>query len=119
MWRTAFLTAILACCQSVLAQTPTGPPKAALQHPPEAIHQNVVTFDLQRVELQWVDKHWQIVAGDMLLKDFGAREAEARQALQTIQELRLNQLGTVGAPRPIMEYWLSDGQPPHGNIAGL
>jgi hypothetical protein len=52
------------------------------------------------------------MAGGVLLKDFGWQEAEAREALRLIRELRLNQLGSVGTPRPVLEYWLSDGRAP-------
>ncbi len=41
------------------------------------------------------------------------------QALRLIQELHLNQFGTVGTPSPIMEYWLSSGQVPAGFTPGL
>jgi hypothetical protein len=81
--------------------------------------ENLITFDDRLVELQWEEGHWQLWASGMLLKDFGRHEREGREALRLIHELRLNQFGTVGAPRPIMEYWLSDGQAPQGMTPGL
>jgi hypothetical protein len=53
-----------------------------------------------------------------VLKDF-RRESEARQALRLIQQLGLNQHGTVGTPAPVLEYWLHDGQAPHQMGHGL
>jgi hypothetical protein len=78
-----------------------------------------VSFDPQRVELQWKDRRWQLVANGVVLKDFGHYESEGRQALRLVRELRLNSLGTVGAPRPILEYWLVNGEAPRGQPAGL
>jgi hypothetical protein len=71
------------------------------------------------VRLGWVGRHWQLLAGEQVLKDFGLREADARQALRLIQELHLNQYGSVGGPNPVMEYWLADGHAPRGPAAGL
>jgi hypothetical protein len=76
---------------------------------PEAL----TTFDPDSLELSWKDGHWSLMAAGVVLKDFGRREEEqARQAWHLIRELRLNQRGTVGAPRPVLEYWLADGRPP-------
>jgi hypothetical protein len=55
----------------------------------------------------------------VVLKDFGYRQEEARQALRVIRDLHLNQYGTVGSPAPVMEYWLSDGGAPQGLGGGL
>jgi hypothetical protein len=74
--------------------------------------ENLVTFDYRRAELRWSDQRWELMADGVLLKDFGRREADAREALRVIQNLGLTQRGTVGTPRPIMEYWLADGMPP-------
>jgi hypothetical protein len=60
-----------------------------------------------------------MTAGGVALKDFGPREAEARQALRLIRDLHLTQYGTVGGPEPVMEYWLSDGHAPQGLAGGL
>jgi hypothetical protein len=70
-------------------------------------------------DLRWHDGRWQLWAGPQLLKDFGRRETEGRLALRLIRELHLTQHGTVGSPRPIMEYWLSDGHVPTDPTPGL
>jgi hypothetical protein len=69
--------------------------------------------------LRWDHSRWLLLAGEQLLKDFGPRQNEARQALRLLQELNLNQYGTVGSPSPIMEYWLTDGQAPARFTPGL
>jgi hypothetical protein len=74
--------------------------------------ENLATFDYRLADVQWQGDHWQLVAAGTVLKDFGRREAEANEALRIVRELRLTQHGTVGTPRPVMEYWLADGQAP-------
>ncbi len=81
--------------------------------------ENLITFDHRLAELQWVDNRWQLQVGGVHLTDFGRREAEAREALRLVRELRLTQRGTVGTPQPIMEYWLANGQAPQGSVPGL
>jgi hypothetical protein len=76
--------------------------------PPE----NLTTFDPSQAELRWEDGKWDLVAGEVRLREFGNRTAEAREALRLIRGLHLTQHGTVGTPQPVMEYWLSDGHAP-------
>ena len=94
-----------------LSRTPVQPPG------PES----TITFDTDQVELQWSQREnrWQLFAGAVFLKDFGRSDTEGREVLRLIRELRLNSLGTVGVPRPIMEYWLVNGEPPRGPVNGL
>lgn len=80
--------------------------------------ENLQSFDPMTLNLVWADNCWRLVAGAVVLKDFGRKEAEGRQALRLIRELRLNQHGAVGWPNPVMEYWLVDGRPPRGHVAG-
>jgi hypothetical protein len=83
------------------------------------IEENLLTFDDRLAELQWNQGRWELWASGLLLKDFGRHEHEARQALRIVRDLRLTQLGTVGTPRPMMEYWLSEGRAPRGVAPGL
>jgi hypothetical protein len=71
------------------------------------------------IDLQWKDDRWQLVDGNETVKDFGAREQEGKTALYLIRELGLTQRGTIGAPQPVMEYWLADGHAPVGPVRGL
>jgi hypothetical protein len=84
-----------------------------------ALGQSVSTFDYRLAEVRWNDHRWELWAGEVFLKDFGRREADARQALRLIQNFRLTQHGTIGTPRPVMEYWLADGKAPVAFGAGL
>jgi hypothetical protein len=143
MWRGFVLTLALAwSAGTASAQTRPGtlvapapaagvakpaPPAAASQSPTAPDPGNVaapqpdslLTFDYRLADVQWTDGRWQLTAGQVVLKDFGRHETEAREALRLVRELRLTQLGTLGSPRPIAEYWLADGQAPRGLVSGL
>jgi hypothetical protein len=141
MRRTSLLlVALLAGSRTVSAQilatqstTVRGPAQTALHpaaaanptpglpdHPAAAaVPENLTSFDVSRVELVWRDWTWRLVADGAVIKEFGRRESEARQALRLVQGLRLTQHGTVGSPMPVMEYWLSDGHAPLGIASGV
>ncbi len=96
------------------------PPLIPLPAPAETPPvENLQSFDGRDARLVWNDRRWQIVVGERVLKDFGRRENDARGALRLIQDLELTQRGTVGAPAPVMEYWLSHGHGPTGITPGL
>jgi hypothetical protein len=80
--------------------------------------EHLVPFDYRTAEVRWIDNRWQLLSGGVWLKDFGKREADAREALRLIRDLRLSQRGTVGSPRPVMEYWLAEGLAPRGAAPG-
>ncbi len=112
---------VLASAGAIRGQGPPGAPGALPADLPAAPlpAAQLVTFDPRIVELRWVDQRWQLTAGGVLLKDFGKREGEGRDAVRVIRELGLNQYGTVGSPQPVMEYWLANGQAPQGTPQGL
>src|SRR5262245_23990729 len=86
---------------------------------PKPFAENLHAFDPRNVQLRWNNRRWQLTHGVEVLKDFGSGEQEARQALRLVHDLRLNQHGIVGAPRPVMEYWLVAGKPPRGSAPGV
>jgi len=88
------------------------------QETPLEVEEKLTSFDGSRAELIWQDRTWKLVANGVVIKDFGRRESDARQAQRLVHELRLNQHGTVGTT-PVMEYWLSDGHAPMGIASGL
>jgi hypothetical protein len=97
----------------------TPAPRTAAPDPTSQPVGKLLSFDPEQTEVQWQNDRWELVAGGTLLKDFGRREADAREALRVVRALHLNQTGQVGSPRPILEYWLSDGRAPQGSVAGL
>jgi hypothetical protein len=91
------------------------PPGGDESSPPRLLPGSVeglTDFDYRRAEISWEDGRFILRAGNVRLKDFGHREAEAREALRIVRDLRLTQHGTIGTYRPVMEYWLSDGRAP-------
>jgi hypothetical protein len=97
------------------AFTPLATAPASTDTPPE----HLTAFENGRARVDWSSDGWRLTAGAVTLKDFGRRESDARQALRLIRELRLNQHGAIGGQAPSLEYWLADGQPPHGPATGL
>jgi hypothetical protein len=75
-------------------------------------------FDAQRLEVGWTADGWTLRVGDQVLKDFGRRQVEAYEALRLIRDLNLTERGVLGTPTPVLEYWLSNGAAPSGNIRG-
>lgn len=95
-----------------------------LQSPAETTQPNLpaeqlTKFDYHEAELRWQNGAWQLWAGPVWLKDFGKREAEAREAQRLIRDLQLTERGTIGSPHPIMEYWLCNGAAPQSHPQGL
>jgi hypothetical protein len=90
-----------------------------LEPPPVVLDEELTHFDDRMAELQWNGGRWQLWSGGQLLKDFGRRESDGRLALSVVREMHLTQHGTVGSPRAIMEYWLSDGRVPTESVPGL
>ena len=81
--------------------------------------ENLTAFDPLAVEIKWDGSRVTLQAGGKVLKDFGTGAEEARQAWHLIREMGLNQHATIGGPRPVLEYWLKDGQPPHTLPGGV
>jgi hypothetical protein len=90
------------------------PPPAPTLAPAEKMEvpETLSSFDPHTVNVTWQDRNWQLTAGEAVLKDFGRRQQDAREALRLIRELGLSERGTVGGQRPVIEYWLTRGQPP-------
>jgi hypothetical protein len=98
---------------------PTPAPAQHQDSPPVVLDEELTQFDDRMAELQWNGGRWQLWSGAHLLKDFGRHESDARLALNVVREMHLTQHGTVGSPRAIMEYWLSDGRAPTESVQGL
>jgi hypothetical protein len=109
---------------SALPQLPSVsmPPPMSLTRmdPAMAVEENVKPFDPQRLEVRYdAANGWELMVDGAVLKTFGTHDSDAKTALRLLRELGVNQHGTVGAPVPVMEYWLRDGRAPHGATAGL
>jgi len=103
-----------------MTSTRNSQPAATL--PPDAIRgarplgldrgENLIHFDPSSVDVRFEDRHYKLVAGRSLLKDFGASQRDAYEAKRLISDLRISEYGAIGTPEPVMEYWLTNGQPP-------
>ncbi len=88
---------------------PLNPPPAQLPHAPPVAPASE-RFENTSLRLTSESGKWQLWAGNLLLKDFGAAEREASEALQVFRDLRVNSHGSVGG---VFDYWLADGQAPY------
>src|SRR5438445_9278541 len=112
-----------ACACWALAQPPasaTRPPAQdrSQSQNAEAPVENLTSFDCRQADIQWLDGRWQLRAGSVFLKDFGRQEATAREAVRIVRTLQLSELGSIGTPQPVLEYWLSGGKAPANSLAG-
>jgi hypothetical protein len=64
------------------------------------------------VSLKRVAGAWQLWAGQRMLRDFGDRENDARDAVRVYRDLRPTEWVTIGSPKPVVEYGLVNGRPP-------
>ncbi len=103
---------LLAALSPAAAQTPAPGPVTS------APGEDLTRFEYHQVQLRPLGGRWHLVENGRTLKEF-ARESEARQALKLIHDLRLTHHGLIGTPEPVIEYWLSEGQPPRGLVRGL
>ncbi|MBA4189229.1 MAG: hypothetical protein C0467_14630 [Planctomycetaceae bacterium] len=87
-------------------------PIAQPQEVPLPQPENKFSLNARDVTLKRVSGGWQIWGGFKLLRDFGDRENDARNALRVYKDLRPTEWVTIGSPKPIVEYGLIDGRPP-------
>jgi hypothetical protein len=76
-----------------------------------SLTEELKAFDPGSVTAKRVENRWQVWSNKGLLKDLGPDRAAALEAARTIQDLRVNQVGTVPGSSPAFEYWLVDGKP--------
>jgi hypothetical protein len=62
------------------------------------------------ISVRRLNGSWQLWVGQRLLRDFGDKEMDARDAFRVYQDLRPNEWATIGNGRPIVEYGLFNGQ---------
>lgn len=84
---------------------------------PLPLKEDCLSFNYQRATVRRVGHRWAIVAGNMVLLDFG-NKVEANQVLRIIKHYRMNSQCFVGRPDPSMTYYLVDGRTPSGYLRG-
>jgi hypothetical protein len=80
--------------------------------------ENKLAINPADVTLKRVVGGWQLWAGHKVLRDFGDREADARDALRVYRDLRPTEWVTIGGPKPVVEYGLVNGRAP-GAVAAV
>jgi hypothetical protein len=113
----ALMTALCLLAPSLFAQELQEPRKLPARMETSQTPK-LLSFDYRALVLDWEEGHWKLRSGNTLIKDFERNEAVARTAMRVIRDLQLNQYGTIGTPRPVIEYWLSDGHAPRGYTNG-
>lgn len=84
----------------------------------EGAKPDCVAFSPRTAALRQVGDSWRIVDGDHGLFDFGARQDDARQALNVITRYGMDQSCFVGRPQPALRYLLAGGRAPAGALRG-
>lgn len=104
-----------------LPAKPLSPSDAAKQRDNliRAVHEEITSFSPEEVLASNIDGRWKVHTRKAILKDFGTNQSAAIEAARIIQDLRVNQLGTVAGAQPAFEYWLSSGKAPTGTNARL
>jgi len=74
-------------------------------------------FESEQLTLKRVDGRWQLSGSGKLLKDFGAHEREAQEAMRLVRDLHFTQYGTVPGSTPAFEFWLNDNEASKGGLA--
>lgn len=103
-----------------VGQNPNGNPGLGQNLNPIAQPQEVplpypeakMPVNVRDVSLKRVSGGWQLWNGFKMVRDFGDRENDARNALRVYKDLRPTEWVTIGSPRPVVEYALTDGKSP-------
>lgn len=77
------------------------------------------TFDPHSLRIERRDRRWTLEVNQLVLKDCGERQEEARQTWNLIRQLQLDQRCVLGGSKPVVEYWLTRGKPPSVLPRGL
>lgn len=92
-------------------RTTPGATIAQPQEVPFPSPENKISIKAADLSLKRVAGTWQLWAGQQMLRNFGERELDARDALRVFQDLRPTEWVTIGHPRPVVEYALVNGRP--------
>jgi hypothetical protein len=93
---------------------PPAPSDAAKQRQEtiKGLKEELRPFDPDAVSVRRFEGRWLLQTRTEVLKDFGLDRDAAVEAGRIIQDLRVNQLGSIPGARPPFEYWLVDGKAP-------
>jgi hypothetical protein len=127
----------LATDEAMPQAAPASPSKTAAQVPlavtlpnyqmnvpsqsPEELEQasDHVYFDWFRTEVDCIDGHWKLLAGERCLADFGIPESDARAALDVVRFYHFTEQCRTGSSPSACTYYLVNGAPPRGLMLDL
>jgi hypothetical protein len=78
-----------------------------------------LSFDSHQLQVRRRGNDWQLAMGHRVLANFGPNEAEARHAREVLRQYRCTEQIILGRPRPVLAYYLANGQAPKGTMLGL
>lgn len=78
--------------------------------------ESLVAIDPTTVSVVRTNGTWEMWAGRVLLRDFGASQADAEEGLRIVRGLRPTDWGRIGSPRPLVEYGLTNGKAPNWTL---
>jgi hypothetical protein len=77
-----------------------------------------LTFTYTQAQVRQTSNQWQLVVGRAVLQEFGNDERVARDALKALQFYRFTEQYRFGDEEETFEFYLANGQAPHGRILG-
>lgn len=87
-------------------QNPIAQPQEITLPRPE----NKISLRSGDISIKRLNNHWQLWVGQRMLRDFGDREMDARDAFRVYQDIRPTEWVTIGSGKPYAEYGLFNGR---------
>jgi hypothetical protein len=69
------------------------------------------------IQVRKVYGGWEVWAGHKQLRSFGDNETVARDVARVVRDLRPTEWITIGGPKPVIEYGLTNGRPAVAGVA--
>lgn len=103
--------------QPLLAPTPTQPTSTEPGRLPTTLapevtlpqKESLARIDPNTMSVRRVNDHWVVQNGTTTVRDFGTSRDDADEFVRVLRELRPNEWGSVGNPRVVVEYALTNG----------
>lgn len=99
-------TAVDGATPTTTPETPGGDPTAILPQ-----KEDLRPIDSTAATLRKFNENWQLIVGGKVFREFGHDQTAAEEALRTMRGLRPTEWASIGSPRTIVEYGLTNGKP--------
>jgi hypothetical protein len=77
--------------------------------------ENKIPIDTGAVTMKKINGSWQVWCGPRPLRNLGADETGAKDVVRLMQDQHPTEWVSIGSPRPIVEYALTNGRPSAGS----